>query len=155
MPYVSPLRADAVAVPALPSIAPAEPVPTYPAAGPSDAAGIPGSERDDEPALPDEARSRAVAAATAATTPLEFGGADHVVHVRFGGAPADQLVRAMETFRQLIRERPGATRVVVHVPAPGGSALPMELKQTVAYDADLLAEVQRRLGEGVATISLG
>ena len=81
-------------------------------------------------------------------------GPDRVLHVRFGGAPADQLVRAMETFRQLIRERPGDTRVVVHVPAPGGAALPMELKQAVAYDADLLAEVRRRLGEGVAQISL-
>jgi hypothetical protein len=60
----------------------------------------------------------------------------------------------MEAFRQLVRERPGETRVVVHVPAPGGAALPMELKQMVAYDADLLAEVGRRLGEGVATVSL-
>ena len=33
---------------------------------------------------------------------------------------------------------PGGTRVVVHVPAPGGSALPMELRG-VAYDAELLA----------------
>ncbi len=56
----------------------------------------------------------------------------------------------METFRRLIRERPGDTRVVVHVPAPGaGRALPMELGRGVAYDADLLAEVRRRLGEGV------
>jgi hypothetical protein len=28
------------------------------------------------------------------------------------------------------------------------------LKQAVAYDVDLLAEVQRRLGEGVAQVSL-
>ena len=60
----------------------------------------------------------------------------------------------METFRQLVRERPGETRVVVHIPAPGGSALPMELKQAVAYDADLLAEVQRRLGTGIASATL-
>jgi hypothetical protein len=95
-----------------------------------------------------------VAAAMAATAPIESGGTDRVLHVRFGGAPTDQLVRAMEQFRQLIRDRPGETRVVVHVPAPGG-ALPMELKQTVAYDAELLAEVQRRLGQGVANVSLG
>jgi hypothetical protein len=60
----------------------------------------------------------------------------------------------METFRALVRERPGETRVVVHVPAPGGAALPMELKQPVAYDAELLAEVRRRLGDGVVDLSL-
>jgi len=152
VPYVSPLRADAAPVAALPRIAPAEPVPTY---APSRAAGdAPAAERDDEPALPDEARTRAVAEATAATAPREMAGPDRVLHVSFGGAPADQLVRAMELFRQLVRERPGETRVVVHVPAPGGSALPMELKQAVAYDAELLSEVQRRLGEGVARVSL-
>jgi hypothetical protein len=155
VPYVSPLRADAVdaaAVAVLPRIAPAEPVPTY---APSAAGvGAPASERDDEPALPDEARTRAVAEAAAATAPLEMAGPDRVLHVSFGGAPVDQLVRAMELFRQLVRERPGETRVVVHVPAPGGTALPMELKQAVAYDAELLSEVQRRLGEGVARVSL-
>ena len=138
VPYVSPLRADAAdlaSVAALPRIAPAEPVPTYAPAAPG--VGAPASDRDDEPALPDEARTRAAAEATAATAPLETAGPDRVLHVSFGGAPADQLVRAMELFRQLVRERPGDTRVVVHVPAPGGAALPMELKQAVAYDAEL------------------
>jgi hypothetical protein len=60
----------------------------------------------------------------------------------------------MQAFRTLLRERPGSTRVVVHVPAPGGSALPMELRG-VAYDAELLAEVRRRLGEGVVELALG
>jgi hypothetical protein len=162
VPYVSPLRAGAAAAvaadpvggvrdapAALPSIDPPAPVPTYADASPDAVA----RERDDEPPLPDEARIRAVAEAGAVTAPLEAAGQDHVLHVRFGGAPADQLVRAMELFRQLVRERPGETRVVVHVPAPGGSALPMELKQAVAYDAELLAEVHRRLGE-VARVSL-
>ncbi|MBI2763431.1 MAG: DNA polymerase III subunit alpha, partial [Chloroflexi bacterium] len=151
IPYVSPLRTEAQGA-ALPSIAPAEPVPTYPAAAVGDSGG--GPDRDDEPALPDEARAQAVVAATAATTPLETADPDRVLHVRFGGAPADQVVHAMETFRQLVRERPGDTRVVVHIPAPGGGALPMELKQAVAYDAELLAEAQRRLGAGIAQISL-
>ena len=48
----------------------------------------------------------------------------------------------------------GATRVVVHVPAPGGSALPMELRG-VAYDSELVAEVRRRVGEGVIDLQLG
>ena len=53
------------------------------------------------------------------------------------------------------RERPGSTRVVLHVPAPsGGPSLPMELRRGVAYDAELLAEVRRRLGEGIVELSL-
>jgi hypothetical protein len=111
-------------------------------------------DHDVEPALPDEARSRAAAEATAATEPVEAAPAGSILHVRFGGAPATQLVGAMETFRQLARERPGDTRVVVHVPAQGGSALPMELRNGVAYDAELLAEVRRRLGEAVVQLSV-
>ncbi|TAL08887.1 MAG: DNA polymerase III subunit alpha, partial [Chloroflexota bacterium] len=161
--YVSPLRADSVAavgaaapltpsVAALPPIAPAEPIPAHEPA--NDGAQDPRHDHDDSPTLPEEARRQVVAEASAATAPIESANVGQILHVRFGGAPADQLVRAMETFRQLVRERPGETRVVVHIPAPGGSALPMELKQAVAYDADLLAEVQRRLGTGIASATL-
>jgi hypothetical protein len=62
----------------------------------------------------------------------------------------------METFKHLLRERPGGTRVVLHVPAPsGGGSLPMELSRRVAYDAELLSEVRRRLGEGLVDLTLG
>ena len=148
VPYVSPLRADASPV-ALPAIVPAQPIPTY---GPP--AADPAPDRDLEPALPDESRERASAEAAAMTVPLEVSGPAQTLHVRFGGAPSDRVVHAMETFRQIIRERPGDTRVVIHVPVPGGTTLPMPLQQTVAYDADLLAEVRRRLGEGVARVSV-
>jgi hypothetical protein len=134
----------------LPRIAPAEPVATY-AEGPGDPDLV---DHDIEPALPDEARSRAAAEAAASTDPLEAAPVGSVLHVRFGGAPATQLVSAMETFRQLARERPGETRVVVHVPAQGGSALPMELRNGVAYDAELLAEVRRRLGDALVQLSV-
>jgi hypothetical protein len=159
--YVSPLRGGAIPeggplerpdapVSTLPRIAPAEPVSTY--------AEIPGDtelvEHDVEPALPDEARTRLASEATAATDPLEAVSPGSILHVRFGGVPAQQLVSAMETFRQLARERPGETPVIVHVPAPGGSALPMELRTRIAYDADLLAEVQRRLGIGIVDLRL-
>ena len=154
--YVSPLRADATlaapSVAALPPIAPAEPISAHEPS--NDLGPDPAHDHDDSPSLPDEARRQVVAEATAATAPMESANVGQILHVRFGGAPADQLVRAMETFRQLVRERPGETRVVVHIPAPGGSALPMELKQAVAYDADLLAEVQRRLGTGIASATL-
>jgi hypothetical protein len=65
-------------------------------------------------------------------------------------------VLAMEAFHALLRERPGATRVVLHVPASsGGAALPMELSRRVAYDAELLSEVRRRLGDGLVELRLG
>jgi hypothetical protein len=61
----------------------------------------------------------------------------------------------METFKAVLRDRPGATRVVIHVPASsGGASLPMELRRGVAYDAELLAEVRRRLGDGLIDLRL-
>jgi hypothetical protein len=61
----------------------------------------------------------------------------------------------METVKVLLRDRPGGTRVVLHVPAPGGGdALPMELRWGVAYDAELLAEVRRQLGDGLVELRL-
>jgi hypothetical protein len=153
VPRVSPLRAEP-AGPSFPAIAPAEPIPTYrepEGAAPTVAA----RDADDEPALPDEARARVAVADAAPTSQLESG-PDQVLHVRFGGASSDRLVLAMETFRTLLRERPGGTRVVLHVPAPSGSAtLPMELSRRVAYDAELLSEVRRRLGDGLVDLSLG
>src|SRR4029079_12678655 len=92
---------------------------------------------DDEPALPDEARAREAQASAAPTSPLESL-ADQVLEVRFGGAAPDRLVLAMETLRSVLRERPGGTRVVLHVPAPNGSAtLPMELSRRAAQNGAL------------------
>jgi hypothetical protein len=136
---------------ALPGIAPAEPLATYPES-PLDAQL---GDRDVEPALPDEARSRAVAEAGAATEPVEAAPAGSVLHVRFGGVPATQLVSAMEAFRQVAREHPGETPVVVHVPGQGGALLPMQLRDGVAYDAELIAEFRRRLGGGIIDLRLG
>jgi hypothetical protein len=150
-PMVSPIRADAAAPPApLPPIAPPVPVPTYvePDAGPLD------DDRDTEPAVPDEARERIVP--PAATSEPVDARAGAVLHVRFARhAAPERLVGAMEAFKAVLRDRPGATRVVIHVPgASGGEPLPMELRRGVAYDAELLAEVRRRLGDGVIDLQL-
>ena len=156
-PTVSPRREPVPVGPgesALPRLAPGEPMPTY--AEPPDLATVAGAggEPPDEPALPDEARAIAAAAAQAPSRPIEASpGA--VLNVRFARAAGpERLVTAMEAFKAVLRERPGATRVVVHVPAPGGSALPMELRG-VAYDAELVAEVHRRVGDGVIELQLG
>jgi hypothetical protein len=156
---VSPLRAGATAgapvaaagISPLPPIAPAEPIPTWgePVDG---AAPFPAGEPD-EPALPDEARAKAAEAAGAPTRPVDAG-PGQVLHVRFIG-PAERLVGAMEAFKGLLRDRPGATQVVLHVPTTGGGGLlPLPLRNGVAYDAELDAEVRRRLGDGVVDLRL-
>jgi hypothetical protein len=146
---VAPSGADS----ALPRVEPAEPVPTY--AEPPDLVTVAGAGGDlpDEPPLSEEAGARAASAAQAPSRPVEAApGA--VLNVRFTrDAGQERLLTAMQAFKTILREHPGATRVVVHVPAPGGSALPMELRP-VAYDAELVAEVQRRVGDGVVEIEL-
>jgi len=136
IPYVSPLRADARRE-----------------EGTGPASGLP--QQDDEPPLPDELRDRALAADAAPTRPIDAppGG---VLHVRFRPtAGTERLVGAMEQVRTLLRDRPGGTAVVLHLPQGGGrTALPMELRTRVAYDAELLAELDRRLGDGVVELNL-
>ena len=135
---------------AMPRISPGEPVPTY-----LDPPGVHGAAAEhEEPSVPDEARARIVADATADTP--QAAGPDTVLHVRFEGAAApDRLVAAMEQVKAVLRDRPGGTRVVLHVPGPhGAGALPMELRRGVAYDAELVAEVRRRLGEGLVDLRL-
>jgi DNA polymerase-3 subunit alpha len=143
--------ATAAIAPDVAPIAPAEPVPTYfEPAGARSAA----PDADEEPPLPDEARSRAVDAADAPTRPLDAS-PNGVLHVSFSSlAEQDRLVSAMETLKAVIRDRPGPTRVVLHVPVGGAEPRPMELRRGVAYDAELLAEVRRRLGAGVIDLRL-
>jgi len=154
---VSPRREDGdggLPPDSMPRIQPAEPIPTY-----MEPAGIVAVADDthdlhEEPSVPDEARARIVADATA-DAPVSAG-PEAILHVRFEGAAApDRLVSAMEAVKALLRDRPGATRVVIHVPGPGmGQTLPMELRRGVAYDAELLAEVRRRLGDGLVDLRL-
>ena len=54
----------------------------------------------------------------------------------------------------MLKERPGSTHVVFHIPGPGGATLPLEIRSGVAYDAELLSEVHRRLGEGLVRLEL-
>ena len=129
---------------------PAEPLASAPA--PDDLAAL-APERE-EPALPDEARAVAARASSAPTAPLEAH-ASGILNVRFTrGADTARIVVAMEELRAMLKERPGGTRVVFHLPGPGGASLPMEVRGGVAYDAELLSEVQRRLGEGLVRLEL-
>jgi hypothetical protein len=107
---------------------------------------------DEEPPLPDEASALVIEAAAAPTAQVEAR-VDQVLHVRFAGGSGAEV--AMEMFRQVIRSHPGTTRVVIHVPGGrAGDDLPMELRTGVAYDAELLAEVGRRLGPSAVDLRL-
>jgi DNA polymerase-3 subunit alpha len=169
---VSPLRGGGVTVVAPTSPGPASPGPTSPPTSPpaspatvfapSEPFSAPPEPDDlaafapdrEEPPLPDEARAVAARASMAPTAPLEVPAAA-VLQVRFTrGAETGRIVWAMEELRAMLKERPGATRVVFNLPGPGGGTLPMEVRGGVAYDAELLAEVQRRLGEGLVRLEL-
>ncbi len=145
---VSPLRPGAAGPAELPRIDPPSPVPTD--LEPADLGHL--GPEDDEPPLPDEASAELVEAAEAPTAQVEAS-LGQVLHVRF--ILGTNTEGAMEAFQALIRARPGSTRVVIHVPTGRtGSELPMELRSGVAYDAELLAEVGRRLGAGAVELRL-
>ena len=129
---------------------PAEPLSSSPE--PDDLARL-APERE-EPPLPDEARDVAARASSAPTAPLEAP-ASGVLHVRFTrGADTSRIVWAMEELSAMLKQRPGATRVVFHIPQQGGATLPMEVRLGIAYDAELIAEVGRRVGEGLVRLEI-
>jgi hypothetical protein len=103
------------------------------------------ADGDDEPPLPDEAAAAIASAAAATTIPVEAG-PDQTLHIRFADAPDERIVAAFTELRGLIKARPGATPVVLHIPAGPGRSREMRLGVGIAYDADLLAEVSRSFG---------
>jgi len=125
-----------------------------PLSGPAAPSAFEGLAPDgsDEPPLPDEARAAVASAAAATTTPVEAG-PDQVLHIRFAPAPDDAVVAAFSDLRALIRSRPGATPIVLHIPAGAGRTQEMRLGVGVAYDSELLAEVGRRFN-GLLALSL-
>jgi DNA polymerase-3 subunit alpha len=148
VPLVSPLRGGAVTG-TIDVVVRAGPVPERSATARVPAAtSVPATMRsdpDDEPPWPDEAQRREAAAATAPTAPLEAP-AGRTLHVRFGSAPMERVVDAFGALRELFASRPGETPVVLHVPAGHGREQPMQLRGGVAYDADLLGDIERRVG---------
>jgi hypothetical protein len=110
-------------------------------------------DHGDEPPWPDEARRSAVAADVADTQPLEAS-PGRVLHVRFRPAAQEHVLGAFEDVRTLIHDHPGETSVVLHIPAGGGREQAMQLRSGVAYDAELVADLRRRLGDGVVEVRL-
>ena len=103
----------------LPPIAPAEPFPTYPEtprASPSVGPGrrAPGPRRGPLPG----------SSPTRPPTPRPMPGrAPSSTSGSPATPPPDRVVGAMESFKAVMRDRPGATRVVIHVPAPAAGGL--------------------------------
>ena len=130
-------------------------VATDPSLGPAVTAvtvvGLP--EADDEAPLPEEAVSRLAEEAQSATLPVEAP-VGRVLHVRFAPAAQDQIVSAFQALREIIHERPGDTPVVLHIPAGPGRSQRMELRVRVAYDAELIAGISRRVGDSMVELSL-
>jgi hypothetical protein len=140
----------AAATPASPRRLPVEPLSSAPE--PADLARL--SPEREEPPLPDEARDVEARASAAPTAPREAP-EPGVLHVRFTrGADTSRIVWAMEELSAMLKQRPGATRVVFHIPQQGGATLPMEVRLGVAYDAELLADVNRRVGEGLVRLEI-
>jgi hypothetical protein len=129
---------------------PPEPLGEMP--GPPSLAGL-APDGSDEPPWPDDIRAAQVRHVAAATTQLTAG-PDQVLHVHVGRVPPDRVVGVFETLRAVIADHPGETGVVLHIPAGAGREQEMQLRTGVAYDAGLLADVQRRLG-GLVELSLG
>ena len=71
-----------------------------------------------------------------------------VLHIKFKARQSvEETIRAMEIVKGELRSRPGATRVVVHIPQAGGAQLlPMEQRSGVAWDAGLPAILRDRVG---------
>ena len=161
IPRVSPLRGGTVegtievVLGSKRASAPAPERPAEPRNEPSEPSSLHAlaSEASEEPPWPDEAQARLVAEDAAATLPVDAG-PGQVLHVRFRAGPSDAVVHAMEQLRDVLRARPGSTPVVLHLPASGGREQDMQLPSGTAYDAELLADVRRRLG-GLVELSLG
>ncbi len=111
------------------------------------------SSADEEPPFPDEIVATVIAAAEAATLPVEAL-PDQALHVHFARAGQDQVIEAFGALREVIHERPGSTRVVLHVPAPDGRMQRMDLRVGVAYDAELLSLIERRVGSRAVDLRL-
>jgi DNA polymerase-3 subunit alpha len=159
IPQVSPLRGGGVlgtielrpaAARAAPPLRPAEPryEPTEPAA----MASL-DPDHGEDPPFPEE-ESRRVARADASPTEPIQAQPGQALHVRFGLAAQETLVTGFETLKRLIHEHPGETPVVLHIPTRAGRDEPMQLTRGVAYDAQLVADVRRSLGEGLVRLDL-
>ncbi|MFI5261718.1 MAG: DNA polymerase III subunit alpha [Candidatus Limnocylindrales bacterium] len=118
---------------------------------PASLAGL-GPEMD-EPPMPEEARRGLVAAAEAPTRAASPR-VDQALHVRFNVTAVESVGRGFEALRAIVHEHPGETPLVVHIPAAHGGSQAMQLRRGVAYDGELLRDLERGLGPGLVRLEL-
>jgi DNA polymerase-3 subunit alpha len=111
------------------------------------------ADHSEEPAWPDEARQLLNAAEEAPTVPIQAGPGQSL-QIRFRPRVQDEVVRGFGVLRELIHEHPGETAVVLRIPVGPGREQRLELRRGVAYDAELLSQIRRRLGEGLVELEL-
>jgi hypothetical protein len=143
---------------ALPTYAP--PVATSPVAGPTAVRISPlreeeadGTDDSEEAPLPDDI-ARALPTAPSAPTAALDASPGTRLHVRFTAFGQDRLVPVFEEVARALRERPGETPVVLHIPLGPGQEETMEARYRVAYDPELLAEIGRRIDPALVTLDL-
>jgi hypothetical protein len=108
---------------------------------------------DDEPPMPEEVVAQLAAAEQAPTLQVQAA-PGQVLHITFEPGTQDQVAAAMRELREIVHDRPGDTPLVLHIPAGGGRVQRMELRVGVAYDAELLSIVTRRLGPRTVRLNL-
>jgi hypothetical protein len=108
---------------------------------------------DDEPPMPEEVVAQLIAAEQEPTLPLQAA-AGQQLHVIFEPGAQEQVLAALRELREIVHGRPGDTPLVLHIPAGAGRVQRMELRVGVAYDAELLALITRRLGARQVRLSL-
>ena len=113
------------------------------------------ADHDLEPALPDEARSRVAAEAASRTPRRSRRSVGGVLHVHFARASARGGVRGDRGDHAIDPRAPRRHPGRRPRPARWRARAEMPLGRRVAYDAELLAEVRRRLGEGIVDLRLG
>jgi len=131
---------------------PSAPEPRIEPSEPSSVSAI-ALDHSEEPALPDEVRQLLAAAEDAPTAPVQAGPGQSL-QVRFQPRVQDEVVRGFGVLRELIHDHPGETPVVLRIPVGPGREQRLELRRGVAYDAELLATIRRRLGEGLVELEL-
>ena len=131
------------------------PRPAAPLSEPPEPRSVAGLEDDrEEPPLPDEAR-RAVTATLAPDAPTlpETAQPGQVLQVRFARADEARLVEAFEALRAVVAAHPAIRPSSCTCRRAGGRVQQMQLRTGVAFDAELVAELHRRVG-GVVTLEL-
>ncbi len=155
VPRVSPLRGGGVEGTVEVVISGARPRVPEPRSYSSEPASVSVADPDttDEPPLPDEVRRQLEAGDEAPTLPVQAA-PGQVLQIRFRHGAQEEIVAGFRSLREIIHRHPGETSVVLRIPVSGGREQRMELRVGVAYDVELLADVRRRLGEGLVELRL-